>query len=172
MKFNDAISGLALALLALAVLFNIQSFPKIPGQNVGPGAFPGLLASLLLVCAVLLIVKGLRERAAHRAGRAGAQANPANAGHWLVPAPWLRSGPQLRGFLVTVFGLLFYILVSDWLGFIPTALIVLVAMFWALGVARARILPIAIVVVFVIHFVFYKGLRVPLPWGLLLPWAW
>ena len=172
MKFNDAITGLVLLLIALAVLFNIQSFPKIPGQNVGPAAFPGLLASLLLVCAVLLIVRGLRERAAHRSGTQGGDSGPANGGHWLVWADWLRSGPQQRGFLVTVVGLLFYIAASDWLGFIPTAIAVLVAMFWTLGVARSKILPIAIVVTVVIHAVFYKGLRVPLPWGLLMPIAW
>ena len=48
MKFNDALSGFLLLLLALAVLFNISSFPTIPGQNIGPAAFPGLLAWLLL----------------------------------------------------------------------------------------------------------------------------
>ena len=146
MKFNDAISGLVLLLIAVAVLVNIQSFPKIPGQNIGPAAFPGLLASLLLVCAVLLIIKGLRERAAHRAGTSKVDANPANREHWLVWADWLLSGPQQRGFLVTVAGLLFYIFASDWLGFIPTAIAILVAMFWTLGVSRGKILPIAIVV--------------------------
>jgi len=23
-----------------------------------------------------------------------------------------------------------------------------------------------------VHMIFYKGLRVPLPWGILLPWQW
>ncbi len=31
MKFNDAISGAALLALALAILFNVSSFPNIPG---------------------------------------------------------------------------------------------------------------------------------------------
>jgi len=44
MKFNDAFSGLLLLLLAVAVLVNISAFPTIPGQNIGPAAFPGLLA--------------------------------------------------------------------------------------------------------------------------------
>ena len=59
MKFNDAISGAALLALALAILFNVSSFPNIPGQNIWPSAFPGLLALLLAGCAITLIVKGL-----------------------------------------------------------------------------------------------------------------
>lgn len=158
MKFNDAISGAALLALAIAVLINIQSFPKIPGQNVGPAAFPGLLATLLAVCSVLLIVKGLR---AHAGGEA-----------WVTPGRWLRSWPHLRSFLVTVGSLLFFILTSDRIGFIPAATAVLVAMFLTLGVRRRWVLPIAVISVLVIHFVFYKGLRVPLPWGWLQPIAW
>lgn len=160
MKVNDAISGALLLALALAVLFNIRAFPNIPGQNIGPAAFPGLLASLLAVCSVVLIVKGLRAKAK----------NP--AAHWIETGAWLRAPAQLRNFFVTVGSLLFYIAASDRLGFIPTTIIILVAMFLSLGVRRRLILPVAIVVTLVIHTVFYKGLRVPLPWGILLPYLW
>lgn len=158
MKFNDAFSGAALLALALAILFNVSSFPKIPGQNIGPAAFPGLLAGLLAICAVSLIWRGLREERAN--------------GRWIEFGAWLRSGYHLRNFLITVGCLLFYILVSERLGFIPTAIILLSTMFWALKVRRGLILPIAIGVTLLIHTVFYKGLRVPLPWGILLPVHW
>ena len=158
MKFNDALSGAALLALALAILFNVSSFPKMPGQNIGPAAFPGLLAGLLAVCAVLLIWRGLREERA--------------SGRWIEFGAWWRSGYHLRNFLLTVGCLLFYIFVSEGLGFIPTAVILLAVMFWALQVRPALILPIAIGVTLLIHTVFYKGLRVPLPWGILLPVHW
>jgi putative tricarboxylic transport membrane protein len=45
-------------------------------------------------------------------------------------------------------------------------------MFAALEVRPKAILPIAFIVTMVIHFIFYKGLRVPLPWGLLMPIQW
>ena len=77
MKFHDTLSGAALLLLALAILFNISSFPTIPGQNIGPAAFPGLLAGLLALCAVLLMLKGLRSR----------EPQP-----WVVLGEWMRSG--------------------------------------------------------------------------------
>lgn len=158
MKFNDALSGTALLALAIAILVNVQGFPKIPGQNIGPGAFPGVLAILLGGCAIALIVRGLRDKLAHE--------------RWITPGGWLRSGPHLRSFLVTIGCLLFYILASERLGFIFSAIGVLGAMFLTLGVRPRLILPIAVVATLVIHTLFYKGLRVPLPWGVLMPLAW
>ena len=55
MKFNDVVSGGVLLALSLLILSTVKDYPDIPGQNIGPGAFPGLLAALLAVCAVLLI---------------------------------------------------------------------------------------------------------------------
>ena len=43
---------------------------------------------------------------------------------------------------------------------------------WAFGVKPAWIVPIAIVATLLIHSAFYKLLSVPLPWGLLQPFAW
>ncbi len=158
MKFNDALSGTALLALAIAILVNIQGFPKIPGQNIGPAAFPGLLAILLAGCSIALIARGLRDKLAHE--------------RWITPGAWLRSWPHLRSFLVTVGCLLFYIFASNWLGFLITAVAVLSAMFLTLGVRHRLVLPVALITTLVIHTLFYKGLRVPLPWGVLMPIAW
>ena len=61
MKINDAVFGALLLVLGLAVLLHVQVFPKIPGQNVGPALFPGSIAAALVVCALLLIVSGVRK---------------------------------------------------------------------------------------------------------------
>ncbi|HEY4374984.1 MAG TPA: tripartite tricarboxylate transporter TctB family protein [Burkholderiales bacterium] len=157
MKFNDAISGALLLALAIAVLVAIQSFPQIPGQNIGPGAFPGLLAVLLAFCAFILIFRGLKERAGER---------------WVVFGAWLRSLPHLRSFLVTVACLVFYIVTSNALGFIICGILLLCAMMWTVGTRPQIFIPVAIVATLVVHTIFYKGLRVPLPWGVLMPFAW
>ena len=58
------------------------------------------------------------------------------------------------------------------IGFLLCGVIILSSMFWALAVRRGLILPLAVLITLVIHSVFYKGLRVPLPWGVLQPLQW
>jgi putative tricarboxylic transport membrane protein len=157
MKFNDALSGFALLALSLLILFTVRTYPDIPGQNIGPGAFPGLLAWLLALCSVILIIKGLKNKK-HE--------------YWAVRGAWMKSWFHLRNFIVTLACLLFYIFASDFLGFLICGILILSVMFAALEVRAKWIFPIAIVVTFVVHTIFYKGLRVPLPWGLLMPIQW
>jgi putative tricarboxylic transport membrane protein len=45
-------------------------------------------------------------------------------------------------------------------------------LWFAFGVRRRVILPMAIAVTLTIHYMFYSVLRVPLPWGLLGGIAW
>ena len=151
MKFNDAVSGAVLLALAIAILINISGFPAIPGQSIGPGVFPGLLAVLLAICAVLLIIKGLTT-AKHEA--------------FVELGDWMKSAYHLRNFIITVGSLAFYIVASEVVGFLLCGVIILSLMFWALSVRRVMIFPLAVLITLVIHSVFYKGLRVPLPWEL------
>ena len=150
MKLNDTVWGTLLLALALAVLWNVQGFPRIPGQNIGPAAFPALLAVVLGGCAIALIARGLRARDAA-----------------VVFGDWLRSRHHVGNFALTVAVLLFYIVAADTLGFLVTAGAILIAMFLKLRVRPAIALAVAIGAVFFIHVVFYKLLRVTLPWGVL-----
>ena len=157
MRFNDAVSGAALLALAIAILFNISTYPAIPGQSVGPAVFPGLLAILLILCALLLIRKGMTD---------------SHTEAWVTLGDWMKSRYHLRNFLVTIACLVFYIVASKPLGFLLCGTVILAAMFWALAVRRVLILPLAVLITLVIHTVFYKGLRVPLPWGVLQALQW
>ena len=157
MKFNDAVSGAVLLALALAILFNVSAYSSVPGQNIGPGVFPGALAVLLALCAVLLIIKGLA---------ASAEAP------WIVVGEWMRSAHHLRNFFITTGCLVFYIFASEPLGFLLCGTAILAVMFRALSVRGVLILPLAALITLVIHTVFYKGLRVPLPWGVLQSVQW
>ena len=161
MKINDAVWGALLLLLATAILVHIQAFRTIPGQQYGPALYPGVVAVGLGVCAVLLIVKGLAA-GTHDRKRA----------EWVALAPWTRSRRHVLAFALTLGVNVFYILLVDRLGFIPTGVIYLVALFAVFGVRPAWIVPLAIVLTLVIHTAFYKLLRVPLPWGLLQGFVW
>ena len=157
MKINDAISGIVLMLLGGAVLAAIQGYPKIPGQPVGPALFPGLIAAGLCICGALLVAKGWQRRAGHA---------------WVAWDDWVRSPRHIVGFAVLVGGIVFYILASDTLGFLFTAPVILLSLFLVLRVKPVTAVTVAIVATLVVHFAFYKLLRVPLPWGVLKGVAW
>ncbi|MEP7275539.1 MAG: tripartite tricarboxylate transporter TctB family protein [Betaproteobacteria bacterium] len=154
MKFNDAVFGAVLLVLGLAVLVHVPSFPSIPGQKYGPGIFPGVVAAALVVCAVLLIVSGLRRRAT----------DP-----WFAAGTWTRSRRHVVALVVTVVGTVAYVLLAEKVGFLIVAPILLFALFVSYGVRVNVAIVTAIVVTLVMHFAFYKLLRVPLPWGVIRP---
>ena len=157
MKFNDAVFGAVLLFLGVAVLVHVPSFPQIPGQQVGPALFPGLIAVGLVVCALMLIVNGVRHRATDA---------------WMVTGDWMRSRRHLGAFFVTISAVVAYILLADTLGFLIVGPLVLLALFLAYGVRPMTAIIVAIAVTFVIHYAFYKLLRVPLPWGVLTRFAY
>jgi putative tricarboxylic transport membrane protein len=160
-KLNDAVWGALLALLGATILWYVQDFPRIPGQNVGPALFPSVLAVALLVCGTILIATGLKAR------RLAAAAAP-----WAVAPEWLRSPRHVLAFAVLAASNLFYLLVVDRLGFLLTAFVYLAALMWVLRVRLGLVLPVALLMALVIHYAFYKLLRVPLPWGVLQGVAW
>jgi putative tricarboxylic transport membrane protein len=155
-KLNDAVLGLVFLALSIAVLVTIQGYSKIPGQSIGPGAFPGLIAILLGGCSVALIWRGWRARREAPVVAMGA---------------WIASPRHLLNFLVAVGGLAFYVVAADRLGFLICGAIILLALFLTLRVRPPLALGLAAVLPVVIHLIFYKLLRVPLPWGVL-PVLW
>ena len=157
MKFNDAVFGLLLFALGITVLVHVQGFPKIPGQQVGPALFPGLIATALCIGGVILVVQGWRVRASQG---------------WLTAEDWVRSPRHLLAFAVLVGGVVFYMAVADRLGFVMTSTMVLAALFKSLRVKWGKALLVAVLATLLIHFAFYKLLRVPLPWGVLSNFAW
>lgn len=157
MKLNDAVFGLLFILLGGAVLLAVQGYPKIPGQPVGPALFPGLIAAGLCVCGVLLVARGVRLRA----GQA-----------WVAWDDWVRSPRHLVALAVLLGSIVFYIVAADKLGFLLIAPVILAAVMLSLRVRPVAAVTIAIVATLVVHFAFYKALRVPLPWGVLKDYAW
>lgn len=161
MKLNDAIFGLLLLALGISVLGIVQSFPKIPGQQVGPALFPGLIAVGLCVGGLILLVRGWRMHSPE-----------GGAVPWFAVEDWVRSPRHLLGFVVLVGSVVFYMLASQALGFLICSTLILTALFCVSKVPLSRALLIAAIASLVIHFAFYKLLRVPLPWGVLKNYTW
>ncbi|HEY2978971.1 MAG TPA: tripartite tricarboxylate transporter TctB family protein [Burkholderiaceae bacterium] len=152
MKLNDAVFGAVFLALSLLVLWTIQGYPRIPGQNVGPSAFPGAIAIGLAVCSLLLIRNGWSERA---------------SSPWFHRGQWTRQPQQVIAFGVTAGALVLYVVASERIGFLIVATVMLTAMMLALRVRLVPALAVALAASLLIHVAFYKGLRVPLPWGVL-----
>ena len=147
MKVHDGLSGAALAALGGVVLWHIQGYPAMPGQKFGPAWFPGLIAIGLMVCGTCLIFTAKDQQL------------------FVVPA-WVSRPRPLLAVLSVLFGLLFYVLAADTLGFYLTGLLLLTLWTRLLGASWRLALPVAAIATVVIHLAFYKLLRIPLPWGI------
>jgi len=157
MRASDAVSGPILIAIGLALFAYARTLPEMPGQDYGPGVFPGLIGIGLAVCGGILLARGARTW-----GTAAAFA--------LDPA--LRTARGVVGLLSVVAAAVFYILVSDWLGFFLTAPITLGVVLAAFRVRPLALVAVSLAATLAIHFAFYSLLRVPLPWGILEPYAY
>lgn len=156
MRVPDAIAGLVTAALGVAAIAISWRFPAIPGQPIGPAAFPTLVGTALMVSGITLFISG-RLRGASAPVEAGETAGGRKA---RLP------------FLAVVLGLGLYAVVVAPLGFHLASALLLGALLLSFGVRRGRALAVAAVVPLLLHYVFYSLLRVPLPWGVLRGVAW
>src|SRR3546814_18906949 len=78
----------------------------------------------------------------------------------------------LAGFLLVPITLILYTQFSESLGFIPAAFLLQLALYLVFRVRLRTAIPVAIAGAVIIHFLFYKILEMPLPWGILESIAW
>ena len=157
MRLNDALIGLLLIALAVGVIAHASGFPPMPGQTFGPALFPTLIGAGLILSGLALIVS--RARVADKQPLIELDA-------------WVRTPRLLFDFALVVGGLLFYIVFSEDLGYFIAAPIALAAFLFATGTRPLVVLPVAVVVPALMHYIFYTLLKVPLPWGVLTRYAW
>ena len=159
MQLSDRVTGAFLVVLGGAAALAGSRLPAVPGQDVGPAAFPMLIGGGLVLCGVLIAL-----------GIGRSFEVPEEEGAAPAAGPWFRRLAGLRA-LVPPALLLFYVFAVDLLGFLPTAALIVFTAALALGARPRLAVPIAILAPAMVHLVFYKLLRVPLPAGLLpAPW--
>ena len=155
MHLSDRVTGAVLAGLGAAGAIVGSRLPGVPGQDVGPSAFPLVIGSGLIICGVLIAL-GI--------GRSFEVPEEEAAG----PGPWRLGG--LRALIPPAL-LTFYVYASEPLGFLLTGAIMVFVAALALGARPRLAVPLAIVAPLLVHLAFYKLLRVPLPAGVLpAPW--
>ena len=157
MRFNDAVIGIFLLIFASAMIAYTTTFPDMPGQRFGPALFPRIVGVGFILCGLILTARGLAVR----------QTVP-----WVVLGAWAQSSRHRRNLMLVPAGLTVYILIAGWLGFIPSAILLLFVLLTQFGARVPVAAGVAIVATLAIHTVFARVLLVPLPWGLLAPIAW
>jgi putative tricarboxylic transport membrane protein len=152
MRLNDALLGAILLGFAGWVWWLTTFFPAFPGQDYGPNLFPRILAAGIALCAMLLVLRGVRAR-----------------GRPLTLAAWTRDPARLLSVLLMPGAVVFYILAADPLGFIPTAFLMLTALCLWFRTRLLVALPVAACMTLLVHWFFAGLMRVPLPRGLMDP---
>ncbi len=150
MRLNDALLGAILLGFAGWIWWLTSFFPAFPGQDYGPNLFPRILAAGIGLCALVLVLRGLRNRAP-----------------LLVVEGWVVQPVRLISFLLIPLAAVFYLLVSDPLGFIPTAFLLLLGLFLWFKAKPLVALPVAAGMTLLVHWFFAGMMRVPLPRGIL-----
>jgi putative tricarboxylic transport membrane protein len=164
MQLSDRITGLVLIVLGGVAAYAGSRLSPVPGQQIGPNVFPMVVGIGLVLCGALIAL-GVGHRFEEQAeAELAAHSEPSEAS---AQAPWWRGLAALvpPGLLV------FYVLAVERLGFLATAAAVVLATALALGARLRLALPLALVAPLLVHVVFAKLLRVPLPVGLIpAPW--
>lgn len=165
MQLSDRVTGAFLIVLGGLAAYGGSRLAPVPGQQVGPDVFPMVVGAGLCLCGGLIMLGvGHRFEEEAEAGLAAhsdeAQGVPRHIG-------WLRGLMAL----IPPALLLFYVLTVDRLGFVLTAGLMVLTAALALGARPRLAIPLAIVAPLIVHLLFSKLMRVPLPPGLIpLPW--
>lgn len=173
MKVSDRVTGAMLVALGVASYRGGSLLPPVPGQQIGPNVFPMVIGAALIACGVLIILGVGRTFEEDEKIVTSATGDVAD-GDTLEPeqgrmASFLAGGWKV---LVPPGALFFYYFASEKLGFWLTALVMIFVLARSQGAKWKHALALAVVAPAVVHLVFYKLLRVPLPPGLLaFPWA-
>ena len=141
---------LGLLFMALAVVFfgYTFTFPEFPGQKYGPALFPRVVAVSAFACGALIAWRGR------------------GSGVPLVAfSDALRQPRLLLSFLAMPAAIVFYLLVAERLGFLPTAALIVGSLGWWFGLRPVGAVMLGLVCAVGIQWFFGTIMRVPLPRG-------
>ncbi len=151
MRLSDTVVGAGFAAAGALIVGGTLGYPTLEGGHPGPALFPRIVGSLMAIAGALLAASGARARDASE------------------PVAWRRLH-RSRGFVdaLCVLGAVAgYMVVVERLGFLLSAALLLFLLMWRLRVRPLRALAVAAGLSALVHLLFGKLLRVPLPPGLL-----
>jgi putative tricarboxylic transport membrane protein len=152
-RVNDAISGLVFAALGGTLIQQASRLPGFPGQKYGPDLFPTILGTGLVICGLGLVLRGLRSLA--------------SGAPLIVHQDWMLEGRSVANVAAFIIAILFYLFLSEPLGFIPAAFAIFMGLFLWFRVPPLRALALSGVATAGFHWFFGSLFRIPLPRGVL-----
>jgi len=158
MKFSDLVLGLIVGAIGMAVIVTAAGFPQMAGMAYGPEFFPILLGTGFCLCGLSLLVSGLKQR----------RISPG------VPmvrmAGWMSDRAALMRVAMVFATVIFFILASEYAGFLLTSMIALLAFLISLRASLPQMVLVSVGFPLLVHFLFSNALRVPLPRGFIETW--
>ena len=147
MKMNDILNGILTATAGIAIFVKARTFPAIPGQRFGASFFPSVVGGTLVFAGLALAISSVLRK----------QTKP-----WLTVLSGMRSARGIVSFALIFASGLFYIFVSQYIGFIVTIFIIMFGLqLWFGGKWRSSLLA-ALGCSLGFYVVFAVVLRVPL----------
>jgi putative tricarboxylic transport membrane protein len=156
-----------------ATFYGGSLLPPVPGQQVGPDVFPMVIGASLAICGLLIMFGVGRTFEEDEKVVISEQGDAVNADALEKEktgfAGFLQDGWKV---LIPPAALFFYYFASEKLGFWITASLMIFALARSQGARWKGAILLTFFAPIVVHLIFYKLLRVPLPPGLLkFPWA-
>jgi putative tricarboxylic transport membrane protein len=151
MKISDTVVGAGFVAAGALIFSGTLGYPTLEAGHPGPSLFPRLLAGLMAIFGGLLSFQGLRAR------------DETDEVAWLR----LHKNPAFINALVVLAGVLAYIFLVEHLGFLIMGALVIFTVMWRLQVRPLKAAVVAIIFNALVHLLFAKVLRVPLPLGIL-----
>jgi putative tricarboxylic transport membrane protein len=151
MKISDTLVGAGFAGAGALVFAGTLTYPPMEGGQPGPALFPRIIALLLIGFGARLAWGGARSR------------DRTEAVAWRR----LHQNPAFVNALFVVAAVAGYVVLADHLGFLLTTAGLMFVLMWRLAVRPLTAVAVAVAFMVIVHVLFAKLLRVPLPTGLL-----
>jgi putative tricarboxylic transport membrane protein len=165
--FSDKLGGFGMVVLGGLAWFYGRKLPPVPGQPVGPEAFPMWIGAALILCGIMVFLGVGRSYEEQAEKDAEAYNRDIMEREEEVITGVARFKPLIPPAL-----LMFYVFASEKLGFYITTSLMIAVLSYSLKAKPRAVVLLALLAPAFIHLIFYKLLRVPLPEGLLkLPWV-
>lgn len=147
-KLSELHLGLLTALGGIVLLFASAHFGALPGQAYGAGTMPRLIGWCAILLGCFMVTTSLKHLP-----------------DMLKPhlADWVRKPRLAFSALACLAVIVFYILFSETLGFIPVSLISLVALMLLLRTSLLTAVLASVATTLVVYYGFSRLLMVPLP---------